>query len=346
MLKITSSPHIKEDIDVKKIMWTVSLTLIPAAIGSIYFFGISSLYVILTAVCASVLTEIIIQRLMNRKISIADGSAFLTGLLLAFNLPSDIPLWMVVLGAVFAIGIVKQAFGGLGYNIFNPALGGRVFLFFSYSQAMSSWSNPRGGYLSLYINRNLEAITSATPLEMLSKVKEALVDSQLKPEFIGEIKSSLLPAIKSLSMYKALFLGNIGGCIGETSALLLLLGAFFLLCKRYITWYIPFSYLLGLAGMTWIFGGLGPNVAFFKGDPLFHILAGGAILGAFYMATDMVTSPLTRKGQIIFGLGGGVFAGVLRIWGACPEGVSFSILFMNILVPLINRYTKPKIFGK
>jgi electron transport complex protein RnfD len=244
-----------------------------------------------------------------------DGSAFLTGLLLAYNLPPNVPLWLPVVGSFFAIAIGKQVFGGLGQNIFNPALVGRVFL-------MASWPKYMTGFTTApkFFARgvNYEAVSSATPLALIKKGV----------------------AIENIS-YLDLFLGKRGGCIGEVCIVALLAGALFLFLKGYISWHIPLSYIGTLGLFTWIFGQKG----FFSGDWLFHILSGGLILGAFFMATDYVTSPLTGKGQIIFGLGCGLITVVIRIWGGYPEGVSYAILMMNAATPIIDRYTKNRIYG-
>ena len=286
----------------------VVLSLIPAGIAGVYIFGPGALWVIVLGVFTAVATEGLIQIFTKRKLTIFDGSAVLTGLLLAYNLPPRVPFWLPIVGAFFAIAIAKQAFGGLGQNIFNPALVGRVFLMASWPKYMTTFTKPL----------NYDAITSATPLALLKEGK-VLTDTS----------------------YWDLFLGNRGGCIGEVCILALLLGAAFLFIRGYISWHIPITYIFSVGLVTYIFGAQG----FFKGDWLFHILSGGLILGAFFMTTDYVTSPLTRKGQIIFALGSGLITAVIRLWGGYPEGASYAILMMNAATPIIDRYTKNRIYG-
>ena len=307
-LIVSGSPHIHKNESVCRIMWTVVISLIPALIAGIIIFGLDALWVTLVAVVAAVLTELTFGILTRKKITILDGSAVITGILLAFNLPSGVPLWLPIVGAVFSIAIGKQVFGGLGQNIFNPALVGRVFL-------MASWPK----YMTTFIQPfKFDAVTSATPLAVLKEGK-----------FLEHIP------------YLDLFLGKHGGCIGEVCILALLIGAAILLIKGYISWHIPATYIFTTAIFTYIFGA----AQLFHGDWLFHILSGGLILGAFFMATDYVATPLTAKGQIIFGVGCGLLTAVIRIWGGYPEGVSYAILMMNAATPFIDRYTKNKIYG-
>jgi electron transport complex protein RnfD len=289
-------------------MWMVVLSLVPAGIAGTLIFGTRAVWVILTATISAVLTEATLQLLRKEKLRVLDGSALLTGLLLAYNLPADVPLWLPATGSLFAIAIAKQAFGGLGENIFNPALAGRVFLMASWPKYMTAFSQPL-----VY-----DTVTSATPLAAFRQGR-ALVQVS----------------------YLDLFFGRHGGCIGEVSILALLVGALFLLVRGYISWQIPFSYLASAALMAYIFGPRG----IFSGDWLFHLLAGGLVLGAFFMATDYVTSPLTAKGQIVFGLGCGLLTMVIRLWGGYPEGVSYAILMMNAATPMIDRYTKKRVYG-
>jgi len=307
-LTVSGSPHIHKPTSISRIMWTVVISLIPAAIAGVVIFGWDALWVTAVAVVAAVLTELIFGILTKKKITILDGSAVITGILLAFNLPSGVPLWLPVVGAVFSIAIGKQVFGGLGQNIFNPALVGRVFLMASWPKYMTTFTAPL----------KFDAITSATPLAML---KEGKVTEHIS--------------------YLDLFLGNHGGCIGEVCILALLIGAAVLLIKGYISWHIPFTYIFTTAVFTYLFGG----AKLFGGDWLFHILSGGLILGAFFMATDYVATPLTAKGQLIFGVGCGLLTAVIRIWGGYPEGVSYAILMMNAATPFIDRYTKCRIYG-
>ncbi|MDD5130528.1 MAG: RnfABCDGE type electron transport complex subunit D [Candidatus Omnitrophica bacterium] len=303
---VSGSPHIHKPESVSRIMWTVVISLIPAGIAGVIIFGLDALWVTLVAVAAAVLTELTFGILTKKKITILDGSAVITGILLAFNLPPQVPLWLPIVGAVFSIAIGKQVFGGLGQNIFNPALVGRVFL-------MASWPK----YMTTF-TPSFDAVTSATPLAALKEGK----------------------ALEHIS-YLDLFLGKHGGCIGEVCILALLIGAVLLLIKGYISWHIPATYIFTTAIFTYIFGA----AQLFHGDWLFHVLSGGLILGAFFMATDYVATPLTAKGQIIFGVGCGLLTAVIRIWGGYPEGVSYAILMMNAATPLIDRYTKNRIYG-
>lgn len=303
-LIVSTSPHIYTRESSAKIMWMVTLSLVPAGIAGIYIFGLSSLWVILTAIISAVLTEAVIQKLRGAAVTLYDGSALLTGLLLAYCLSPAVPLWLVACGSVFAIAIGKQAFGGLGQNIFNPALAGRAFLLVAWPTYMTTWTSPRGA---------LDAITSATPLDN---------------------------AFQGVT-YWDLFIGRRGGCIGEVCIIALLAGALFLLIAGYISWHIPFSFIATLGIFTWAFGA--DNL--FSGQWLFHILSGGLILGAFFMATDYVTSPLTNRGKLIFGFGCGLLTGIIRLWGGYPEGVCYAILLMNAACPLIDRYAKPRRFG-
>jgi len=305
---LSSSPHMKTTDSVPKIMWTVIAALMPAVVFGVYNFGFGVLATILASVIAAVVTEIVINKMRNRESSVTDGSAVLTGLLLAMTLPPAFPKAYAAVGAVFAIAIGKQIFGGLGYNIFNPALLGRAFLQASFSVKITTWSAPVG----------IDAITTATPL--------------------GSFKFE-----KIMTPYFDMFMGKIGGCIGETSALLIIIGGVYLLIKKYADWRIPASYLgtvFILGGLLWI---INPQQ---YPDPVFHLFSGGLMLGAFFMATDMVTSPVTPKGTWIYGFGMGAVLIIIRLFGGLPEGVMYSILFMNAFVPLINRYTRPKIFGE
>ena len=305
---VSTSPHLHKKESVSQIMWLVVVSLIPTGIAGVFIFGLSALWVILLGIISALITEGVLGLFTKRKVTLLDGSAFLTGLLLAYNLPPKVPFWLPIIGSFFAIAIGKQVFGGLGQNIFNPALVGRVFLMASWPKYMTIFSKPL----------NYDAITSATPLALL---KEGRV-------------------LENIS-YLDLFLGKRGGCIGEVCILALLLGALFLLYKGYISWHIPITYIVTTGVLTYIFGQKG----LFSGDWLFHILSGGLILGAFFMATDYVTSPLTRKGQIIFGIGCGLLTAIIRLWGGYPEGVSYAILIMNGATPVIDRFTKNRIYG-
>lgn len=322
---VSASPHIHSDRTSRKLMYDVVIALVPAFLVSLYLFGIGAFIVTAVAIISCLFFEFVIQKyVLKTATTISDGSALLTGILLAFNLPSNIPVWMIIVGSLVAIGIAKLSFGGLGFNIFNPALVARVFLLVSFPVQMTSWPSPVVNNTSL-----ADAVTGATPLGI---VKEGLQ--------YGETMTELSSKIPSLS---ELFLGISGGSIGEMSGLALLLGGIYLLVRRVISWHIPITMLLTIAVMTGIFWLVDP---LHYADPLFHLFAGGAILGAFFMATDLVTSPVTRKGMVIFAVGIGAITVVIRLFGAYPEGVSFAILIMNALVPLINKYFKPRRFGE
>ncbi len=321
LLTVSPSPHVHTDDSAKKIMYRVVLALMPALIWSVFVFGMDALRVSLIAVAASMAFEYLIQRfILKTETTFTDGSAILTGLLLAFNVPANLPWWIIIIGALVAIGIGKLSFGGLGNNIFNPALVGRVFMLISFPAQMTMWpTNSQSG---------IDAVTSATPL--------ALMKESLKA---GKSVSEILPDLPT--SYEML-VGNIGGSLGEVSAILLIIGGVYMLLRKVITWQIPASVLGSMAvfaGILWL---VDPG-AFV--NPVFHLLSGGAMLGAIFMATDMVTSPMTGKGQIYYGIGIGVITISIRTWGSYPEGISFAILLMNAVVPIINTYVKPKRFG-
>jgi electron transport complex protein RnfD len=297
-LLVSSSPHIRSGETVQRIMFDVVIALIPALIASIIFFGFRAFLIVILTVAAAMISEAIAQKILGKEITVNDGSAIVTGMLLAFNLPPTVPFWIPVIGGALAIIVAKQIFGGLGHNPFNPALVARAFLVASWPVFMTSWINPDGS-------------SAATPLALL------------KYEGIA-------------TPYWDLFIGKIGGCIGETSVLALLIGGAYLLYRGHIDWRIPGGYFVTVIVLSAILGQ----------DPLFHLLAGGLMLGALFMATDMVTSPITKKGRIVFGIGCGVLTVLIRLFGGYPEGVSYSILLMNAATPLIDRYTKPRIFGK
>jgi Na+-translocating ferredoxin:NAD+ oxidoreductase subunit D len=325
LITVSPSPHAYADDTVKKLMYGVVYALLPALFVSVYFFGIGALIVTFISIASCVGFEYLIQKyLMKVPVSISDGSAIITGLLLAFNLPSNLPWWIIIIGAFVAIAVGKLSFGGLGNNPFNPALVGRVFLMISFPVQMTSWPEP-------VISRMhyADAVTGATPLAI---IKDGLSS--------GIPMTQLLETIPG---YMDLFIGNLGGSIGEISALALLAGGIYMLSRNIITWHIPASILLTVAvftGILWL------NNPFDNADPMFHLLGGGLMLGAFYMATDYVTSPMTPKGMWIFGIGIGVITVAIRVFGAYPEGVSFAILIMNAFVPIINKSVKPKRFGE
>ena len=340
---VSSSPHLREDTSIQKVMYGVVIALTPAVIGSVYFYGLRALLLIALSCLAALITEAVIQRARGVPVTIGDGSALVTGILLAFNIPPGVPWWLPVAGSVFAISIGKQVFGGLGYNPLNPALLGRAFLLASWPVHMTTtWLPTRGGTLSGLTLRGIDVVTQATPLALMRKVNEIIGDPSATTHQIVQANEVLADLGSSETMAN-LFTGQVGGCIGETSAILLLIGAAYLMFKHHIEWRIPGTYVLTVAVLTWVFGG--PE-GLFSGNALFHILAGGLILGAFYMATDMVTSPVSPKGMIIFGVGCGVLTSVIRLIGGYPEGVSYSILLMNVATPLIDRHTRPKKFGE
>jgi len=318
---VTSSPHIRSPEDVPWIMRQVIYALIPGALVGIYFFGVPAIKVILISTLACIMFEILWQRLVGQPITVKDGSACLTGLLLAMNLPAGSPWWLVVIGAAVAMILGKHVYGGLGNNPFNPALVARVFLLISFPVHMTTWAQPRA-----FLSSTADAVSGATPLGAL---KTAIFEHGTVAAY-GDF--NLLDP----------FLGNIGGSLGEISALALLLGGIYLIGRKIISWHIPVIYIATVfifTGICWL---INPNM---YAPPLFHVIAGGLMIGAFFMATDMVTSPITNKGKIVFAVGCGVITVVIRLWGGYPEGVSFAILIMNAFVPLINKATGPKKFG-
>jgi len=318
-LTVSSSPHIRSKESVSRIMLDVVLALIPAGIAAVLVFGWRVVLVIGISVFFAVATEALIQKLTKQPVTINDWSTVVTGILLAYNLPPTAPLWLPAIGSIIAIALVKQAFGGLGQNFMNPALAARAILLAAWPVQMTDWMIPgenAGGAATA-----VDALSSATPLEILK----------------AGAGDAVLP-----SLWNA-FIGNIGGCIGEVSSLALLLGAVYLLYRRVISWRIPFTYIGTVALLTWMFGGDG---GLFTGNGIYHIFVGGLILGAFYMATDYSSSPVTPKGQVIMGVGCGILTAVIRLLGGYPEGVSYSILIMNIATPLIDKYTMPRVFGE
>ncbi len=320
LLTVSPSPHVHSSDSTQKIMYRVVYAMIPALAWSVFVFGLDALRVTFIAVAACIAVEYLIQKyLMKVNPSVTDGSALITGILLAFNVPSNLPWWIIIIGAIAAMGIGKLSFGGLGANIFNPALVGRVFLLISFPVQMTSWPvNKQAG---------IDAITAATPLGLIKE---------------GILNGTPLSQLTELPQISDLFLGNIGGSLGEISAILLILGGIYMLWKKVITWQVPVSILLSVAVISGVFWLLNPEVYL---NPAYHILSGGLMLGAIFMATDMVTSPMTGKAQIIYGVGIGLITISIRMFGAYPEGISFAILIMNAFVPLLNMYIKPKRFG-
>jgi len=325
MLFTSSAPHIRTDDSIPKIMWGVVIALTPTCLYSFYIYGWYSALLMAVCIATAVITEAVIQKIRGVQITVSDGSAVVMGMLVCCNIPPEIAWWIPVIGTFVGMAIAKHCFGGLGFNIFNPALIGRAFLLAAYPKDMTSWTIVGKAV-------QVDATTTATPLGML---KEHGMDA-LVAQFGGS----------HIALYKGLFIGNIGGCIGETSALLILAGGIYMLYKKIITWHIPVFYLGTLALMSFVLG-ISPNkgIMLFSGDGLFAILSGGAMIGAWFMATDMVTSPINKKGQIIFAVGCGVITYVIRRYGGYPEGVSYSILLMNAVVPMIDRYFPNKIFG-
>lgn len=325
LLAVSPSPHVHSGESTKRLMFNVVLALVPAFAVTLFYFGVGALIVTAVAIVSCLLFEFLIQKyLLKVKPSVTDGSAILTGLLLAFNLPSNLPWWIVVIGALVAIGIGKMSFGGLGNNPFNPALVGRVFLLISFPVQMTSWPLPVESRMSY-----IDAVTGATPLAI---VKEGLSKGTSMSQLAEQIPSHM-----------QLFMGTMGGSLGEIAAFALLIGFVWLLFTKVITWHIPVSIMSTIFVFTGILWLINPEA---NADPIFHLLTGGVMLGAIYMATDYVTSPMHPKGMWVFGVGIGVLTVLIRVWGAYPEGVSFAILIMNAFVPLINRYMKPKRFGE
>lgn len=321
---ISGSPHVHGEESTKKIMYSVVIAMLPMFLVSIYFFGLNALRVVAISVASCLLIEWLIQKYMIKgPNTISDGSALVTGMLLAFNVPANIPWWMLVIGAAVSIGIAKMSFGGLGKNPFNPALVGRVFMLISFPVAMTTWPVPH----PVFSNTVLDAVTGPTPLGIL---KEGLAQGLTVEEITKNID------------YIDLLIGNRGGSLAEMCAIAILIGGLFLIIRRVIDWQTPVIIIATvaiIAGICWLI-----NPAQYV-NPLYHILSGGLLLGAFFMATDMVTTPMTMGGKIVFSIGVGALTIIIRLWGAYPEGMSFAIRIMNAFVPLINKGFKPKRFG-
>lgn len=324
-ITVAPSPHFYTRDSVPRIMYEVIIALIPALLASFFLFGIGAVIICFISITSCMLWEFIITKfLLKKDITIWDGSAIITGLILAFNVPSNIPHWIIFLGAFVAIGIGKMSFGGLGNNPFNPAIVGRVFLIISFPMQMTSWPVAMQDRLMV-----VDGGTGATPLAI---IKEGIKN--------GEPISSLMEQIPS---YGEMFMGNMGGSLGEVSALFLLMGGIYLLIRKIITWHTPaavFGSIFLFTGLLWL---IDPSK---NADPVFHLFSGGAFLGAIFMATDYATSPMTPKGMIVFGVGIGLLTVVIRVFGSYPEGISFAILIMNAFVPLLNKYFRPKRFGE
>lgn len=325
---VSISPHVKSKESVERIMWTVVACLMPPLILSIFIFGFQTLIITLVSVGSCVATEAISQKALHRPITIKDGSAVITGLLLSYIIPPGVPYWVPVLGAVVAIFVTKHLMGGIGFNIFNPALMGRAFLMATYPVAITSaWLPPiRDAAIFTYMGPGVDAVSTATPLYVLKHYG----------------MSALIENFGALStIYKDFLIGWRPGCIGETSALLLFMGGLFLVYKRYITWHIPVSVIGSIAFFTWMFGG----DKLFTGNPLLAVLSGGVMLGAFFMATDYVTSPNQKTAQLFFGAGVGALTVLIRLKGGYPEGICYAILLMNGLSPALDGWFKPKRFA-
>ncbi len=326
-LFVSPSPHIYGKETVKKLMYGVLIALIPTLLVSIYFFGLGALILTTSSVVSAIVFEYLITKyILKKENTILDGSAAITGLLLAFNVPSNLPVWIIIVGSFFAIAVSKLSFGGLGNNIFNPAIAARIFMLISFPVQMTSWPKPSA--ITEKLLPYMDVTTGATPLGI---VKEAIRNG---------VKIS---EIQGLPDQLQMFLGNMSGSLGEISAIALLIGFAYMLFRKIITWHIPVSIIVTIAIFTEILS-LG-NPERFTG-PIFNILTGGVLLGAIFMATDYVTSPMSKRGMIIYGIGIGMLTVIIRAFGAFPEGVSFAILIMNGLTPMINTYLKPKRFGE
>ncbi|MBI5847757.1 MAG: RnfABCDGE type electron transport complex subunit D [Nitrospirae bacterium] len=332
-LIVSVSPHVRSDETTSRIMWTVSIALMPAMLAGVYFFGLKGIFVTALCIISCMISEQWYLKMVGKKSVVSDGSAFLTGLLLGMNMPASLwsfspfTLHVPVIASFVAIVITKQLFGGLGFNVFNPALIGRAFALISWPKAMTIWNEPAAAFFAM------DAKTTATPLGVL---KEEGITKLI--EVFGD----------KMNLYMHLLTGNRAGSIGEVSAIAILIGGLFLLYKKYITWHIPVSFLGTVAVMAYVFGGKDPatgKMILMAGDPIIHLLSGGLMLGAWFMATDYVTSPSVRNGQILFGIGCGFLTMLIRLKGGFPEGVMFAILIMNCFAPLIDRSFQSKVFG-
>ena len=341
MMTVRTSPHIHGSLRTDKAMLMVVIALLPAALWGVWSFGLRALFVLIVSIVGALLTEYLLGK-VSKEFTLRDGSALVTGLLVGMNMP---PLefhqfYIPLIASAFAIGVVKWTFGGLGCNWMNPALAGRVFVFFSFTSQMSTFRTPRV-FLS-------DAVTSATPLSAMKTAMSAGGagrSSDLLTLPVTDFAASLSDKL-GISPYAVdAFFGNVGGCIGEVSALLLLAGGIFLLCMKIITWRIPVVYIGSFAVLSWVFGGIPYGLGAFHGEILLPVFSGGLMLGAFFMATDWVTTPTTPKGEIIFAFGCGFFTFLIRYFGALPEGVSLAIILMNIITPTIERFVKTKHFG-
>ena len=318
-LIVSSSPHVRSNEDTSYIMKQVIIALLPAAVAGVYFFRLNALSAMFFCILGTVGTEFLYQKFTKQKSTIGDFSAVVTGLLLAFNVPASLPWWMCLVGGIFAILVVKMVFGGIGCNFVNPALAGRAFLLASFPVAMTAWTQPGVNW----IGKNLDAVTTATPLSFLKNGAAGLADLSSNGISLADM-----------------MIGNIGGCIGETSAILLLLGGVYLMYKGIINYVIPVFYIATVFILTFLLGGF--NITF----AIYQLFAGGLMLGGFFMLTDYTTSPMTKKGQIIYAVLAGLITTVIRMYGGYPEGVSYSILLVNCLAPLIDKFVRNRVFGE
>ncbi len=354
--KVSPAPHLHEHQSTSNIMWMVVIALLPALGVGTYFYGIKAFLLTLVGGLVAVVCEALIQKWRKVPITISDGSAFLTGLLVSFNIHANAPYWLPIVGSIFAIAVGKQVFGGLGNNPLNPALLGRAFLLASWPTLMTDgWKHTIKNSISGISETTMAnvqnmsniaytKITSATPLNVIKSIRDVEMFSDASDPAL--VQDTIFNGLLDWSSLGNLLTGNIGGCIGEVSALALIIGGIFLMAKHIIDWRIPFSYIGSVFVLAWMFGGM--NGLFSAGIqlPLFHILSGGLMLGAFFMATDYVSTPVTKRGRIIFGLGCGLLTITIRLVGGYPEGVSYSILLMNLATPLIDKWTMPKAFGE
>lgn len=327
MFTISGSPHVHGDENVKKIMYTVVYAMVPAILVSIYFFGLDAARVLLISVMACLFFEWAIQKyLIKGSVTINDGSAVVAGILLAFNIPANIPSWIIIIGALVTIGVAKMSFGGLGKNPFNPALVGRVFMLISFPVQMTSWPVPK----ALFSSQVTDAITGPTALGILK-------------EGVGAGKTiEQIMADPNMPAYIDRLTGNMTGSLGEMSALALILGGIYMVIRKVIDWQLPVAIIATVFVIAGVFHLIDPTHYI---DPTFHLFTGGLMLGAIYMATDMVSSPMNMSGKVVYGVGIGLITIIIRLWGAYPEGISFAILIMNAFTPLINSAFKPKRFG-
>ncbi|HTY23628.1 MAG TPA: RnfABCDGE type electron transport complex subunit D [Desulfomonilaceae bacterium] len=327
---VSVSPHIRSERSTSEIMWTVAGTLAPAMLLSIYVFGFRALIITIVSVISCVVVEALSQKALGRRVAVNDGSAVVTGVLMAFVIPPGVPYWLPIIGAVPAIFIAKELMGGLGFNVWNPALVGRAFLTAAFPVYLTAaWLPPvdwAKSSMDIYLGAGVDAVSTATPLYVLRHYG----------------LQALLQQFGGLSViYQNFFLGFRPGCIGETSALLILLGGLFMIARGIITWHIPVSTIGTVAVLSWIFGG----ETWFGGQPLVQVLSGGLMLGAFYMCTDYVTSPSLKSAQVIFGIGVGALTVIIRLKGGYPEGICYAILLMNCLTPALDEWFKPKRFA-